>query len=127
MQRTAILAWAIGLGATIGPALAGPEKLADTSLHRAVAGKTVSIATPFGALPVSYRFNGTMSGSSTALATVTGVARDRGRWWVSHDKLCQRWNTWLDGKAHCVTLRQNGNTLHWVASDGKSGTATIAR
>lgn len=126
MQRITVLAMAIGVGATSVTA-AERANLSEASLHRVVAGKTVSISTPLGAVPVSYRFNGTMSGRSTALATVTGVARDSGRWWVSRDKLCQRWNTWLDGQAHCVTLRKQGNTLHWSASDGRTGIATIAR
>lgn len=113
--------------AAAGVASAEPGTLTGPSLHQAVAGKTVSISSPVGSIPVRYRMNGTMSGSSTALAAVTGTAQDSGRWWVSGDKLCQRWSAWLDAKTHCVTLRRSGATLHWAASDGSTGVASISR
>lgn len=113
--------------AMAGGAIADSSALSGSLLHQAVAGKTVSISSPVGTIPVKYRMNGTMSGSSTALAAVTGSARDSGRWWVSGDKLCQRWTAWLDAKTHCVTLRRNGATLHWASSDGRTGVASISR
>lgn len=113
--------------ATAGSAMADSSTLTGTLLHQAVAGKTVSISSPVGSIPVKYRLNGTMSGSSTALAAVTGSARDSGRWWVSGDKLCQRWSAWLDAKTHCVTLRRSGATLHWASSDGRTGIASVSR
>lgn len=116
----------VSFAATTG-ARADSSALSGSLLHQAVAGKTVSISSPVGTIPVKYRMNGTMSGSSTALAAVTGSARDSGRWWVSGDKLCQRWNTWLDAKTHCVTLRRSGATLHWAASDGRTGVASVSR
>jgi hypothetical protein len=60
--------------------------------------------------------------------TYVGSERDRGRWWVVADKLCQRWNRWLDAKSYCFKLRQQeGRTVHWTRNDGVSGIATIAR
>lgn len=98
------------------------------ALRKAVAGKTVHLATPLGGLPIRYRIDGTMSGSAGTLASYTGSERDRGRWWVVADKLCQRWNTWLGGRSYCFTLReQGGGTVHWIRNDGLSGVATIVR
>jgi hypothetical protein len=97
------------------------------NLRKAVVGKTVHLATPMGGLPISYRADGTMSGSAGTLAAYTGLLSDRGRWWVVADKLCQRWNSWLGGRSHCFTLRHEGGTVHWTRDDGLSGVATIAR
>jgi hypothetical protein len=68
-----------------------------------------------------------MSGHSRQLASYTGSERDSGTWWVSRDRLCQRWDKWLDGKSYCFTLRRDGRTVHWTRNDGTTGVATIAR
>jgi hypothetical protein len=99
----------------------------SATLRKAVAGKTVHLATPLGGLPINYRADGTMSGSAGALASYTGSERDRGRWWVVADKLCQRWNSWLGAKSYCFRLRQQGATVHWTRNDGLTGVATITR
>jgi hypothetical protein len=106
---------------------AGSSKLQGDALKKAVAGKTVHLATPLGTLPIRFRMNGTMSGSAGEMAAYTGSAADSGRWWVSSEKLCQRWQTWLDGKIYCFSLRQDGRIVHWVRNDGLSGKATIVR
>ena len=107
--------------------LANDAVLSGASLQEAVSGKTVLLETPVGALPINYRPDGTMSGASKLLAQYTGSERDSGTWWVSRDKLCQRWTQWLDGKPYCFTLRKEGRTVHWTRNDGQSGGATIAR
>jgi hypothetical protein len=99
----------------------------SNALRKAVAGKTVHLATPLGGLPINYRINGTMSGKAGTLASYVGSEHDRGRWWIVADKLCQRWNTWLSGKSYCFRLRQQGATVLWTRNDGLSGVATIAR
>jgi hypothetical protein len=106
---------------------AGSSKLEGDTLKKAVSGKTVHLATPLGTLPIRFRMNGTMSGTAGELAAYTGSAADSGRWWVSSEKLCQRWQTWLDRKIYCFTLRQEGRDVHWVRNDGLSGKATIVR
>jgi hypothetical protein len=106
---------------------AGNSKLQGDALKKAVSGKTVHLATPLGTLPIRFRMNGTMSGAAGELATYIGSAADSGRWWVSSEKLCQRWQTWLDGKIYCFSLRQEGSIVHWVRNDGLSGKATIVR
>ena len=106
---------------------AGDGRMDNGALRKAVAGKTVHLTTPLGGLPINYRADGTMSASAGSLASYTGSERDRGRWWVVADKLCQRFNTWLGGKSYCFRLRQDGRTVHWTRNDGLSGVATIAR
>jgi hypothetical protein len=102
--------------------------LSGDTLRDAVAGKTMVVDTPVGALPIRYQSDGTMTGASKAIAQITGTARDNGTWWINSNKLCQRWDNWLDGKQHCMTIRkENQSTLHWSSTDGRSGTATISR
>jgi len=67
------------------------KQLQGEALHNAVAGKTVYLATPLGALPIRFRIDGTMLGRAGDLAYYTGSAQDKGRWWVAAEKLCQRW------------------------------------
>jgi len=94
-------------------------------LQEVVANRTVTLHTPAGALPISYSGNGTMIGRARDLTFYTGSAFDRGTWWVVADRLCHRWRSWLGGKDHCVTLRMDGDTVHWKSSDGYSGVATL--
>jgi hypothetical protein len=55
-----------------------------------------------------------------------GTDRDKGTWWVSNDRLCQKWDKWLAGRSHCFTVRANGTTVHWTRDDGLNGTAHIS-
>jgi hypothetical protein len=107
-------------------AWAGDPELEGETLRKAIVGKTVSLNTPMGGLPISYRADGTMQGRAGPLADYAGAARDSGRWWIVADQLCQRWNTWLGGTSYCFKLRQQGASVHWTRSDGLSGLATIA-
>jgi hypothetical protein len=126
-MKVKVLSCLVALGLTV-PATAFGEggELNGDSLRAAVAGKTVYLATPVGALPISYRPNGTMQGRSGRLAMYVGAETDHGNWWIARDRLCQRWQTWLDGKAYCYTMRREGDTVHWSRNDGRTGTATIA-
>src|SRR5262245_6148056 len=91
-----------------------------------VAGKTVHLDTPFGvAIPITYHANGLMSGKAGILEYFLGAQVDRGRWWVSDGKLCQKWFKWLDAQPSCMRLKQDGNKIIWRRDDGLSGTATI--
>jgi hypothetical protein len=110
-----------------GACCAEDQNLAGETLRKAVAGKTVHLETPLGSLPISYRDNGTMHSSTLQLAAYTGSVRDRGIWWIVADRLCQRWNTWLEGKSYCFRLRQEGDSVQWTRDDGLSGVATIGR
>lgn len=124
-MRMVVVAVAIVLAGN--GALASDPQLEGETLRKAIAGKTVSLQTSMGGLPISYRADGTMQGRAGPLATYTGAARDSGRWWIVADQLCQRWNTWLGGTSYCFKLRQQGTgSVHWTRSDGLSGMATIA-
>ncbi len=103
------------------------QQLAGQALHKAVAGKTVYIATPLGEVPIRYSRSGRVS-SRTELALLDGesTAADRGRWWVSESRLCLRWRNWMGGKTHCFTMRRLSPTVvRWRRDDGKSGTARL--
>ena len=103
------------------------QPLAGDALRDVVAGKTVLLHTRVGNIPITYRANGTMIGRAGELVAYTGQERDRGRWWVQNDKLCQQWETWLEGRAYCATIQQDGSTVHWVRNDGERGKATIVQ
>jgi hypothetical protein len=122
-----VMSLAAAMTVTSGLAAASDEQLDGASLRKAVAGKTISLETPIGNVPIAYRSDGTMRSSAAGLAHYLGSTQDRGVWWVAADKLCQRWNTWLSGKPYCFTLRQSGRLVHWTRNDGVSGTATIRR
>src|SRR5262249_12879425 len=88
--------------------------------------KTVHLDTPFGvAIPITYHANGLMSGKAGVLEYFLGAQVDRGRWWVSDGKLCQKWFKWLDAQPSCMRLRRDGDKVSWRRDDGLSGTATI--
>ncbi len=110
--------------AAMGSAVAqGASNRVD--LHEVVANRTVTLHTPAGGLPISYSANGTMIGRAKDLEFYTGSAFDRGTWWVAADRICHRWRSWLGGKEHCVTLRVEGDKVHWRSTDGYSGVATL--
>lgn len=108
-------------------AQARQRSLRGEALQAFVADSTVYLKTPLGSLPISYSADGTMYGRSKRLARYTGSVADSGTWWIKRNKLCQRWNRWLDGKRQCFTLRARGNKIYWRRNDGKEGTARIAR
>lgn len=115
---------AAGTAAAGGP---GQRDMSGDALRKALSGRTIHLSTPLGGLPISFRADGTMWGSAGSLASYVGSERDRGRWWITADQLCQRWNTWLGGQSYCFRLRQRGRTVHWTRNDGLSGVATITR
>lgn len=125
MRMTCVASLCVGVVIATSSAVAETTALAGASLRQAVAGKTVYISTPVGALPIVYRANGTMTGRSRLMAGYTGPSTDSGTWWIANDRLCQRWQAWLDGKQHCYRMQLSGNTVRWSRDDGRTGTATI--
>jgi hypothetical protein len=126
MRFRIVVVAAVAAGASFA-ARAEPAALVGEALRSAVSGRTVMLSTPLGGLPISYAANGTMTGQAGQLASYVGSASDHGAWWVTRDKLCQRWDKWLDGKSYCFSLRKDGSTVHWTRNDGQSGVATISR
>lgn len=109
-----------------GVALAEEGALAGPALRSVVAGKTLVLATPMGRVPIQFATNGSLSAYAPDLKSYLGTDRDRGTWWVNNDRLCQKWEKWLDGRSHCFTVRSNGTTVHWTRDDGLIGTAHIS-
>ena len=106
---------------------AEPGRLSGQEITGLVAGATVEIDTPLGTkLPVRYTVDGKMSGQARDLASYLGAASDTGRWWVTSDQLCHRWNRWFNSEPQCLRLTKKGRTIHWHSRDGNSGTAVVA-
>jgi hypothetical protein len=128
MRHVTVLAAA--MIAVAGTAVAGGadrREMNGEALRKALTGRTIHLSTPLGGLPIRFRADGTMSATAGSLASYVGSERDRGRWWIAANQLCQRWNTWLGGQSYCFRLRQQGRTVHWTRNDGLSGVATIRR
>ena len=107
----------------------GPRPIAGDDLRRAISGKRVYLAVPFGGeFPLFYRNDGRVDGSGEAV----GLGRylkpsDSGRWWVDGSKLCQKWQTWYDGRVFCFTVTPKGpGRIAWTRDDGESGIARLA-
>jgi hypothetical protein len=130
MRKSIVL---IALLALSGSAFATEETvtiLTGQKLKEAVSGKTIYVMTPLGTeIPIRYRSDGTMQGSSSAsLAALGGesVSSDTGRWWVVREQLCQQWKNWAGSRSHCYKLRTTGTNVSWKRNDGESGTGRIA-
>ena len=39
---------------------------------------------------------------------------DSGRWWIAGNQLCQKWQTWYDGRTQCFTLQKAGDNSWWI-------------
>jgi hypothetical protein len=102
------------------------KTMGDEDLKTAVTGKTLRLETQIGAIPISFRSDGTMTGRSTDLASYLGRGYDTGSWWVDNNQLCQKWKLWMDGKSYCFTLKQAGPKVQWTRSDGLKGTLTVS-
>jgi hypothetical protein len=107
-------------------AQAEPVPLGDEALIRTLSGRTVHLDTPIGiVVPITFQTNGLMFGKAGVLSYFLGGETDRGRWWVTDGKLCQKWFKWLDAQPSCMRLAQDGNRIYWRRDDGVNGTATI--
>ena len=107
-------------------AFAGPVQMSNDQIQSAIAGAKLEIDTPLGTkLPISYNNDGQMTGEAGSLASYLGAKSDHGRWWVARNRLCNKWEAWLEGKINCLTLEQDGQRIFWRRDDGEEGTATL--
>lgn len=84
------------------------------------AGKTLVVSSRYGDIPMRFSHDGTIVASSPAPL----AAGDRGRWWVSQQRICVQWQTWKEGQPHCFAIEMAGaSTLHWHADTGEEGVA----
>ncbi len=107
-------------------AFAAPVPLSGKSLSELIAGAVVDLDTPLGTkLSITYGNDGRMSGQAGALAFYLGASRDKGKWWVASDMLCQKWETWFNTETQCMRIKKEGPRIHWASRDGKTGTGTV--
>jgi len=104
-----------------------PARLSENDrVRQLVSDRKFLLHTQVGSVvPIIFRRNGRMTGQAGGLAFFLGSSRDRGRWWVSKGKLCQKWRIWLDREVHCIKLTERHGKIWWRSDDGKSGTARI--
>jgi hypothetical protein len=122
------LASVAALAVVSGPASATSGALDAAAIQSVIGGKRIYLATPLGGeFPLNYRSGGVVDGDGEALGLGKMMApTDRGRWWIDGDRLCQQWQEWYEGRAHCFTLTRTGEkSLRWVRDDGLAGTARI--
>lgn len=107
---------------------AAAEALSGDKLKSFISGKRIYLAVPLGGeIPLNYRPGGSVDGSGEAAGLGRYMTpKDRGRWWVSGNRLCQKWQQWYDGKTFCFTVTKLAdNRIRWVRDDGKSGIARL--
>lgn len=125
VRLLAVLAAALAIGA---PAAFASERFTAANIREDIIGKRIYLAAPLGGeFPLNYRPNGVVDGSGEAL----GLGRfakpnDKGRWWISGDRLCQQFTSWYKGAPMCFELIRTGErTLKWIRDNGQTGTARI--
>lgn len=112
----------------VAPAVASAEVLSGSALKSFVSGKRIYLAVPLGGeIPLTYRKNGRVDGTGEAAGLGKYMTpKDSGRWWVSGDRLCQKWQEWYDGRTFCFTVAKiSDSRIRWVRDDGKSGVARV--
>lgn len=126
----AALLTTIMFGAPVQPAMAEGEPLDNTGIKSLVTGKRIYLATPMGGeLPLYYRANGKVDGTGEAIGLGKYLKpKDSGRWWVSKNRLCQKWQEWYDGRTFCFKLNRISSTkVYWMRDDGTSGISRVGR
>lgn len=102
--------------------------LSEQEISSLVTGASIEIDTPLGTkVPVHYGPDGELFGRARQLALYLGAMADSGRWWVSSDRLCHKWNRWLNSEPRCLRLQKEGQLIRWWTEDGTSGTALITQ
>lgn len=110
------------------PFAAAASELNDADIRARIIGRTIYLAAPLGGeFPLNYRPNGVVDGNGEAV----GLGRlakpsDKGRWWVRDGRLCQRFESWYNGKAMCFVLTNAApGKVGWLRDDGERGVARI--
>jgi hypothetical protein len=122
------LTFAISAAVPAGSANAAGEALSGAALKSFVSGKRIYLAVPLGGeIPLNYRRNGQVDGSGEAAGLGRYMTpKDKGRWWVSGNRLCQKWQEWYDGRTFCFTVTKlSDSRIRWVRDDGKSGVSRV--
>lgn len=108
---------------------ASAEFLSSGEIKSLIGGKRVHLATSYGIeFPLRYANNGRVTGDGSGTTLGKYMApKETGNWWVSGNRMCQKFPTWYDGQSHCFRLKRTGaSSLEWVRDDGYKGTARIS-
>jgi len=133
MRLMSMLAFSALLVASAAQANSPTESnnlVSGEEMRRLVTQNRIFLATPFGGeLPLTYYGDGRVDGSGEAVGLGRWLApKDKGRWWIAGNQLCQQWEQWYDGKRFCFTLEKAGPaSVIWRRDDGYSGKARLAR
>ncbi|MBV6656202.1 MAG: hypothetical protein KI785_00385 [Devosiaceae bacterium] len=108
---------------------ASASQFTGQEIRSAIIGHTIYLAAPFGGeFPLNYRRSGQVDGDGEASGFAGRMAqpRDRGRWWIDGNRLCQQFERWYNGSPMCFDLTRTGpDTLRWVRDNGQTGRARI--
>jgi hypothetical protein len=117
-----------GVGASTVLANTVENQIKGETIRKMISGKRIYLAAPLGGeFPLYYQPDGRVDGTGEAL----GIGRlirpsDSGRWWIAGDSMCQRWQTWYEGRTICFTLYNLGsNKLRWNQDNGDTGVARL--
>ena len=119
----------VGLTVMTSSARADRLPLMGEPLRQELVGSLLEIDTPLAGvvIPVRVSADGLVSGEAGPLASTLGAAHDRGRWWISNDRLCVKWFRWFEAQTRCITVEHEGAKIYWREEGGESGTATITK
>ena len=108
------------------PLAAEPMRLTGQAIKTTLPGSVLKLDTPLGTVvPISFGGNGIMSGDAGELASYLGSQKDRGRYWLTEDRICYKWFRWFSGEQHCLSIARDGKKIFWKRDDGETGTATL--
>lgn len=111
-----------------GPACA--QALSGQEIQKLISGRTVNLSTPFGVtIPLFYAENGDVSGDVSGISAASLFApKEKGKWWIKGNSMCQQWPSWYKGRRFCFEITATGeNKIKWLRDDGAIGTAVIVR
>jgi len=127
-MRTLSIGLAAAVLAVMASAAFANQPMSGDQIRDRISGKRVYLAIPMGGeFPLHYRTDGSVNGSGDAVGLGKVMRpRDSGRWWVDGNRLCQKWQSWYDGRQFCFTLVDTGpRKLRWTRDDGLEGRARI--
>ena len=112
----------------MGTITANATALDNQEIKTLVNGKVVFLKIPVGGeFPLRYNSDGTVIGDGTAVGLAKFFSpKDKGRWWVKNNQLCQKWQEWYKGKTACFVISNlDGKKFHWKRNDGKRGKGRV--
>lgn len=102
--------------------------LNNDQIRSLVNGKVVYLKIPIGGeFPLRYKSDGTVLGDGSAVGLAKFFTpKDKGRWWVKDNQLCQKWAEWYKGKTACFVISDlDEKQFKWKRNDGKEGEGRV--